>query len=186
MLRIAAIGPEQVAGVAADRRRDRRLLQRQSGDLRRQGDRASSARRWCRRKAAADAIVARARGGASFVAATAPAGFSADDISVGPQTRAQFATLAGDEVAAAGLRRRRRARSSGRSSRTLAGTSSRSTRSRGEAGTAACRGARRDRRQADRRQAQGCADSTSSPRSRTAIADGVELRRSGRRPTADR
>ena len=52
-------------------------------------------------KAAADAIVARARGGASFVAATAPAGLSAEDISVGPQTRQQFAALAGDKVAAA-------------------------------------------------------------------------------------
>ena len=52
-------------------------------------------------KAAADAIVARARGGANFVAATAPAGFSAEDISVGPQTRQQFAALAGEKVAGA-------------------------------------------------------------------------------------
>jgi peptidyl-prolyl cis-trans isomerase D len=52
-------------------------------------------------RAAADAIAARARGGASFVAATAPAGLSAADISVGPQTRAEFASLAGDRVAAA-------------------------------------------------------------------------------------
>jgi peptidyl-prolyl cis-trans isomerase D len=52
-------------------------------------------------KAAADAIVARARSGASFVAATAPAGLTAEDISVGPQTRAQYGTLAGDKVAAA-------------------------------------------------------------------------------------
>jgi peptidyl-prolyl cis-trans isomerase D len=52
-------------------------------------------------KAAADAIVARARGGATFVAATAPAGFSAEDISVGPQTRQEFAALAGEKVASA-------------------------------------------------------------------------------------
>ena len=50
-------------------------------------------------KAVADAIVARARGGASFVAATAPAGFSAEDISVGPQSRAQYTALAGESVA---------------------------------------------------------------------------------------
>ena len=52
-------------------------------------------------KQAADAIVARVRGGASFVAATAPAGFSAEDISVGPQTRQQLASLAGEKVASA-------------------------------------------------------------------------------------
>ncbi|MDQ3140364.1 MAG: peptidyl-prolyl cis-trans isomerase, partial [Pseudomonadota bacterium] len=52
-------------------------------------------------KAAADAIAARARAGSSFVAATAPAGFSAEDISVGPQTREQFTALAGDKVASA-------------------------------------------------------------------------------------
>ncbi|HEX6219143.1 MAG TPA: peptidyl-prolyl cis-trans isomerase, partial [Sphingomicrobium sp.] len=52
-------------------------------------------------KAAADAIAARARGGASFVAAAAPAGLSAEDVSVGPQTRAEFTSLAGESVAGA-------------------------------------------------------------------------------------
>lgn len=51
-------------------------------------------------KPAADAIVARARGG-SFADAAKPAGFSAADISVGPQTREQFAKLTSDRVAAA-------------------------------------------------------------------------------------
>ena len=37
----------------------------------------------------------------AFVAAAAPAGLSAADVSVGPQTRAQFAELAGERVAAA-------------------------------------------------------------------------------------
>ncbi|MDP9085501.1 MAG: peptidyl-prolyl cis-trans isomerase, partial [Pseudomonadota bacterium] len=45
-------------------------------------------------------IAARAKAGA-FVAAAAPAGLSAADVSVGPQTRAQFAELAGEKVAAA-------------------------------------------------------------------------------------
>ena len=50
-------------------------------------------------KKAADGIAARARSGASFVAAAAPAGLSAEDVSVGPQTRAEFSGLAGDSVA---------------------------------------------------------------------------------------
>lgn len=45
-------------------------------------------------------IVARARAG-SFAAAAQPAGLSAEDVSVGPQTRAQLTELAGDKVAAA-------------------------------------------------------------------------------------
>ena len=50
-------------------------------------------------KRQADAIAARARGGATFVAAAAPAGLSAADVSVGPQTRADFSGLAGEAVA---------------------------------------------------------------------------------------
>jgi len=50
-------------------------------------------------KKAADAIAARARSGASFVAAAAPAGLSPEDISVGPQTRAEYSGIAGDSVA---------------------------------------------------------------------------------------
>lgn len=52
-------------------------------------------------KSVADGIAARARGGASFVAASAPAGLSAEDISVGPQSRQEFTGLAGNAVAAA-------------------------------------------------------------------------------------
>ena len=52
-------------------------------------------------KKAADGIAARARSGATFAAAAAPAGLSAEDISVGPQTREQFSGLAGDAVAGA-------------------------------------------------------------------------------------
>lgn len=48
----------------------------------------------------ADGIAERARGGASFAAAAAPAGLSAADVSVGPQTQAQFSGLAGNAVAA--------------------------------------------------------------------------------------
>jgi len=50
-------------------------------------------------KAQADGIAARAKGGAAFAAAAAPAGLSAEDVSVGPQTKADFAKLAGNAVA---------------------------------------------------------------------------------------
>lgn len=50
---------------------------------------------------AARQIAQRARGGQSFVEAVRPAGLGAADVSVGPQTREQFASLAGDQVAAA-------------------------------------------------------------------------------------
>jgi peptidyl-prolyl cis-trans isomerase D len=52
-------------------------------------------------QAAAQAIVNRVRSGQTFAAASAPAGLTANDISVGPQTRAEFTDLAGDKVAAA-------------------------------------------------------------------------------------
>ena len=51
-------------------------------------------------KPAADAVAARARAG-SFIDAARPAGFSAADISVGPQTREQLTKLTSDRVAAA-------------------------------------------------------------------------------------
>ncbi|MFP5329516.1 MAG: SurA N-terminal domain-containing protein [Alphaproteobacteria bacterium] len=47
----------------------------------------------------ANQIAQRARGGQSFVDAVKPAGLSAADISVGPQTRQEFASLAGEKVA---------------------------------------------------------------------------------------
>lgn len=50
-------------------------------------------------QAVANGIAQRARGGAGFAAAAAPAGLSAEDVSVGPQTRAEFGSLAGDAVA---------------------------------------------------------------------------------------
>ena len=47
----------------------------------------------------ADGIAQRARAGTAFAAAAAPAGLTPEDVSVGPQTRAQFGGLAGDAVA---------------------------------------------------------------------------------------
>ena len=50
-------------------------------------------------KKVADGIAQRARAGAAFAAAAAPAGLTPEDVSVGPQSRAQFGGLAGDAVA---------------------------------------------------------------------------------------
>ena len=52
-------------------------------------------------QAAANALVARARGGMSFVDAVKPMGLTAADISVGPQTRDEFTKLTDPSVAAA-------------------------------------------------------------------------------------
>ena len=100
VLRFAAIGPEQVAAVVPT---DAEIAAFYTAN------RATYAASEVRvisqavvpSKPVADAIAKRARSGASMVAATAPAGLSAEDVSVGPQTRAQFGTLAGESVAAA-------------------------------------------------------------------------------------
>ena len=100
VLRMARIGPEQVAGVAASAAEVAAYYKANQAAFGAKETRVIS-QAVVPDKAAADAIAARARGGASFAAAAAPAGLSAADISVGPQTRAQFTGLAGDKVAAA-------------------------------------------------------------------------------------
>ena len=50
-------------------------------------------------KAQADGIAARARAGIAFAAAAAPAGFAAEDVNLGAQTRQQFTGVASDAVA---------------------------------------------------------------------------------------
>lgn len=98
VLRIAKIGPEQVADVQPT---DQEIAEYYNSN------RASYAPSETRiisqavvpDQAAAQAIAQRARSGQTFVAATAPAGLSAADISVGPQTKAEFTELAGPRVA---------------------------------------------------------------------------------------
>ncbi|WP_300975058.1 peptidyl-prolyl cis-trans isomerase [Sphingomonas sp. LHG3406-1] len=51
-------------------------------------------------QAAVAAIAQRAKAGGTFAAAAAPAGFTASDVSVGPQTRAELAAKTGEAVAA--------------------------------------------------------------------------------------
>ncbi|MGI8611785.1 MAG: SurA N-terminal domain-containing protein, partial [Sphingomicrobium sp.] len=100
VLRFARIGPQQVAAVAAS---DQEIAAYYNSNQATYGakDIRVISQAVVPDQAAANAIATRARGGASFVAAAAPAGLSAADISVGPQTRGQFAALAGDRVAAA-------------------------------------------------------------------------------------
>lgn len=100
VLRFARIGPEQVAGVTAS---DQEIAAYYKDNQAIYGAREVRviSQAVVPDRNAANAIAARARGGASFVAAAAPAGLSAADISVGPQTRAEFAGLAGDAVAKA-------------------------------------------------------------------------------------
>ena len=100
VLRIAPIGPEQVTGAAPSEREIAAYYTANSAVYGGRETRVIS-QAVVPTKAAADAIVARARAGATFVAAAAPAGLSAEDISVGPQTRAQFVTLAGEPIASA-------------------------------------------------------------------------------------
>ena len=100
VLRIAKIGPEQVAGVQAT---DKEIAAyyNQNRALYAAKETRIISQAVVPDQAAAQAITNRARGGQSFAAAAAPAGLSAADISVGPQTREQFTELAGQQVAAA-------------------------------------------------------------------------------------
>lgn len=98
VLRIAAIGPDLVANIVPS---EAEVTAYYNANRATYGGRETRilSQAVVPNKATADAIAARARGGATFVAATAPAGLSAEDISVGPQTSAQFTTLAGAMVA---------------------------------------------------------------------------------------
>jgi peptidyl-prolyl cis-trans isomerase D len=100
VLRFARIGSEQVAGVAAT---DAEILAYYNANQATYGakDVRVISQAVVPDRNAANAIAARARRGAGFAAAAAPAGFSAGDVNLGPQTRAEFAGLAGDAVAAA-------------------------------------------------------------------------------------
>ena len=100
VLRIAKIGPEQVANVEAT---DKEIADyyNQNRALYAPKETRIISQAVVPDQAAAQGIANRARGGQTFAAAAAPAGFSAADISVGPQTREQFTELAGQQVAAA-------------------------------------------------------------------------------------
>lgn len=97
VLRYARIGMDRVADVAATDAEVDEAFARQNQDFSAKEVRVIS-QAVLPDKAAADALATRARNG-SFAAAAAPAGFSAADISVGPQNKQQFENLAGKKVA---------------------------------------------------------------------------------------
>jgi peptidyl-prolyl cis-trans isomerase D len=100
VLRIAKIGPEQVAAVQPS---DKEIADYYNAN------RATYAPKETRvitqavlpDQAAANALLQRIRAGQTFAAAAAPAGFSAADISLGPQSREQFTSVTNPQVAAA-------------------------------------------------------------------------------------
>lgn len=100
VLNIARLGPEAVAGVAATDKEIADYYRANQAIYGAKSQRVIS-QAVVPAKAAADALAARLRSGASFVHAARPLGFSAADISVGPQTREQFTTLTSPQVAAA-------------------------------------------------------------------------------------
>ena len=102
VLRIARIGPEQVANVTAS---DQEIAAFYNANQATYGakDIRVISQAVVPDRNVANQIAQRARSG-SFVDAVRPAGLSAADVSVGPQTRQEFSGLAGDQVAAAAFR----------------------------------------------------------------------------------
>lgn len=100
VIRIARMGPQQLAGVAASEAEIAKYYQANQGLYGARDIRVISQALVPDRNVA-NQIAARAKSGQSFVDAARPAGLSGEDISIGPQTRAQFTELAGAAVAAA-------------------------------------------------------------------------------------
>ena len=100
VLRIARFGPEQVANVTATDAEIQAYYRDNQATYGSKDVRVISQAVVPDQKTAA-AIAQRAKSSANFAQAAAPAGLSAEDVSVGPQSRQEFATLAGEKVAAA-------------------------------------------------------------------------------------
>jgi peptidyl-prolyl cis-trans isomerase D len=100
VLRIAKIGAEQVAGVQPS---DKEIADYYNANRAQYApkDTRTISQAVAADQATANAIVQRLRSGQSFAAAAAPAGFSAQDIALGAQTREQFTSVAGARVAGA-------------------------------------------------------------------------------------
>jgi peptidyl-prolyl cis-trans isomerase D len=98
IIRIAKIGPEQVANVQPT---DKDIADYYKAN---QATYAAKESRVITQavvptQAVANAIAQRVKSGQTFVVAAAPAGLSAEDISVGPQTKAELTELAGAQIA---------------------------------------------------------------------------------------
>ncbi len=100
VLTIARIGPEAVAGLKAS---DKEIADYYNANQATYGikNQRVISQVVLPAKAAADQLAAKLRGGTSFVDAARPLGYSASDISVGPQTQQQFTSLTSAEVAKA-------------------------------------------------------------------------------------
>lgn len=99
VLKIAVVGPEQVANVQASDQEIAQYYDQHQQDYAPQEIRVIS-QAVVPDQNLANQIAQRAKSGMSFVDAVKPAGLSAQDISVGPQTQSQFASLASPDVAA--------------------------------------------------------------------------------------
>ena len=100
VLRIAKIGTEQVAGVLPS---DKEIADYYNTNRAQYApkDTRTISQAVAPDQATANAIVQRLRGGQTFAAAAAPAGFTAQDIALGAQTREQFTTVVGARIAGA-------------------------------------------------------------------------------------
>ncbi len=100
VLRVARIGPEQVANVAASDEEIAAYYRANQAQFAARDIRTLS-QAVAPDQATAQAIANRAKAGGTFAAAAAPAGFSAQDVALGERTREQLAGVAGQQVAAA-------------------------------------------------------------------------------------
>lgn len=100
VLRIARIGPEQVANVSASDQEVASYYNSHKADYAAKETRSIS-QAVVPDQAAANAIAARAKGGATFAAAAAPAGANAAVTTLKDQTREAYSSVAGDKAAAA-------------------------------------------------------------------------------------
>lgn len=98
-LRVARITPEQLGNVAPTEQEIAAYYQQNQATYGGVEKRVLSRATLPDRNAIA-AIANRAKAGGTFAAAATPAGFSAADVSLGPQTRAELAAKAGEAVAA--------------------------------------------------------------------------------------
>ncbi len=99
VLRIARIGNDQLAGVAPSEQEITAYYNANQATYG-GGETRVLSRASVPNRAQAEQIAQRARAGGNFAAAAAPAGFSAADVSLGPQSRQELLGLAGAQVAA--------------------------------------------------------------------------------------
>ena len=100
VLRIAKIGADQVAGVQPS---DKEIADYYNANRAQYApkDTRTISQAVAPDQATANAIVQRLRSGQTFATAAAPAGFTAQDIALGAQTREQFTTVVGARIAGA-------------------------------------------------------------------------------------